>query len=111
MEHYLVTANTYTGGYGLELTLFGVFPTKEAALEWIMNHQEVHWISGSERHELFNFFEHYDKQKYLRVYEEQSDGRMLYVGSRTQTKDEYALAHYVTCFADNHPILLDCYVE
>lgn len=115
MKTYLVTANTYNGGYGLELTLFGVFLTKKEAIKWIMDNPVVNWISGTdpyghETKETFDFFEFYEKDKERKIFEQQQGGRMICIGSRIQTKEEYAIQNYITCFND-HPVLLGCYVE
>ena len=111
---YLVTANTYDGGYGLELTLFGIFPTREAATKWILEHPMVEWSNGKDHYGQpclysFNFLQYYDKYAVKKIYEEDASGRMTCVGQRTQSKEEY-VQQYIAEFNGN-PILLDCYVE
>ena len=111
---YLVTANTYDGGYGLELTLFGIFPTRDDATKWILEHPTVEWLGEKDHYGQacsysFNFLQYYDKYAVKKIYEEDANGRMTYVGQRTQSKEEY-VQQYISEFSGN-PILLDCYVE
>lgn len=111
---FLVTANTYRFGYGLELTLFAILPTKQEAINWILEHPVVEWISGKDAYgndcsDQFDFFEFYEKDCLVKVYEEDANGRRRCVGSRIQPKEEYA-ERYVTAFHGN-PVLLGYYCE
>ena len=111
---FLVTANTYRGGYGLELTLFAILPTKQEAIDWILEHPVVEWIEGidacgNECPAQFDFFEFYEKDNLVSIYEQDANGRRRSIGSRIKPKSEYA-ERYISEFSGS-PILLDYYCE
>ena len=112
---YLITANTYDGGYGLELTLFGIFPTRGDATKWILEHPVVEWFGpkdhyGQQRLYSYNFLEFYSKHSMQKVYEEDPvTGRMVQVGMRKFSQEEY-VQQYISEF-NGEPILLGMYAE
>ena len=65
---FLVIADTYTGGYGTELTLFGIFPTKKEAVRFIVDNP-VQMIMCHDWKEEYDFFQYYDKEKVQKIYE------------------------------------------
>lgn len=118
---FLVTADTYNGGYGLELTLFGVFPTKQEAIDFILKEPVKRFKSGlysngEDCFDEFDFLKYYESEKTRYIYESQGAPKklrpqapMIPVGQRTIPKEEYVLK-YITEF-DGTPVYLDGYVE
>lgn len=101
-KKYLVIANTFTGSYGAEFTLFGIFDTEEEAIKFIMEHQTISLgkefvgcdYNGDEIYgeHIFNFFEYYKPTKF------------------DNTKENYARRRYIKVF-DNNPICVGGYEE
>jgi len=99
---HLVIANTFKGTYGIELTLFGIFDTKEEAIKFIMEHPIIslgkefigYDVEDNEIYEehIFNFFEYYRPTKF------------------NSTKENYACRRYIKVF-DNNPICIGGYEE
>ena len=111
MTKYLVMADIYPYGYGSEVVLFGVFNTKEEAIQWIISNpiQKTDYEEES-----FDFFETYEAQKEVAIYEEHQDTRSLRprkvaVGMRVLSKEEYA-EKYIKEF-DGSPLLVGFYAE
>lgn len=109
MEKYIVAANTYSGGYGCELTLFAICDTKEEAVKWIIEHPTMHVPTSyyEDHDQLFAFFEGYDEERggvedYLR-------GGRRFV---PMTKEEFILKrrNYIHKF-DGTPQCLGGYAE
>ena len=111
MTKYLILADIYPYGYGSEIVLFGVFNTKEEAIQWVLEHpiQKTDYED-----EDFNFFEAYEAQKEVAIYEEHQDTRSLRprkiaIGNRILSKEEYA-ERYIKEF-DGSPLLVGYYAE
>ena len=94
MKKYLVIADTYLRAYGAEYTLFGIFDTKEEAVQFILNYQptddfdqfdffagfeegkgEVHYRRHGEK-----WYVPVTKEAYALRYIEEFDGKPLYIG-------------------------------
>jgi len=118
---FLVIADTYTGGYGTELTLFGVFPTEKEAVNFILNEPVKKFCSGfypngEEDFGTFDFLKYYESEKTRYIYESQGSPKnlgsrtpMIPTGQRTMPKEEYVL-RYIKEFNDK-PIYLGGYCE
>ena len=111
MAKYIITADTYQHGYGSEITFFGIFDSKEDAINWIVNNP-IHKVN----HETFDFFSLYDYYKTVNIYEEPKDltssgfrERRVKIGERTLSKEEYA-ENFVNEF-NGSPVYLGGYVE
>ena len=112
MTKYLVIANIYPYGYGTDSTLFGIFDTKEEAVQWILEHP----VHETEYEETFDFFEFYEKDKIVSIYEHIGDTtnltlrpRKTKIGERTLLKEEYA-ERYIKEF-DGSPLCVGFYAE
>jgi hypothetical protein len=112
MTKYLVIANIYPYGYGIDNTLFGIFNTKEEAVQWIINNP-THEM-GEEKP--FDFFEWYEEEKVVDIYEYIGETTKLHLrprktktGERTISKEEYA-EKYIREF-DGSPLCVGFYVE
>lgn len=96
MKKYLVIADTYEAGYGVEYHLFAICDTEEEALQWILNHPVVHFTrkgwSGIEEH-AFSFLKYYDENK------------------NHITKEEYIKRCYISEFTENTPMFIGDYIE
>lgn len=111
MTKYLVMADIYPYGYGSEVVLFGVFNTKKEAIQWIISNpiQKTDYEEES-----FDFFETYEAQKEVAIYEERQDSkplrsRKVAIGKRILSKEEYA-ERYIKEF-DGSPLLVGFYAE
>ena len=110
MHKFIVTANTYSGGYGVEVTLFGIFDTKEEAIKSILN-EPVRHFNGLYGEDTFDFFRYYEKCKVEKIFAENEFAKTRkYVGERTLSKEEYAEKHYIQEFT-GEPLYIDGYVE
>ena len=91
MKKYLVIADTYPHAYGAEYTLFGIFDTREEAIDWIIKHPVV--VIGDVMDEtvesndevFFDFFKYYEEEK--GIYHFNRQGEKIY---RFTTKEDYA---------------------
>ena len=109
MKKYIVTANTYSGGYGVEVTLFGIFDTKEEAIKSILEEpvRNIKYIYGNYS---FDFFKYYEKCKTEKIFAENENMKTRkYVGERTLSKAEWA-EKYIQEFT-GEPLYIDGYVE
>ena len=118
---FLVTADTYTGGYGIEVTLFGVFPTKGEAIDFILKEPVKRFRSGMDSNgddtfDEFDFLKYYESEKIKYIYESQEHPKklrsrhpMVPVGQRIVPKEEYVL-RYITEFK-GEPVYIDGYCE
>lgn len=105
---YLVVANL-SKTYGIDNFLFGIFDTKEEAIQWIINNPS-HETSGGN----FNFFESYEDNKTINIYEKVNAPdslrpRRTKVSKRIMSKEEYAET-YVLEF-DGSPLCIGWYEE
>jgi hypothetical protein len=110
MTKYLVMADIYPYGYGSEVVLFGIFNTKEEAIQWIISNP----IQKTDYEESFDFFETYEAQKEVTIYEEHQDSkpirsRKVAIGTKILSKEEYA-ERYIKEF-DGSPLLVGFYAE
>ena len=93
-EKYLVIADTYMGGYGVEYYLFGIFDTEKEAINFVMENPIIEFrketITNYEGENAFNFFYDYDicpvewssKEEYItRKYIKKFSGNPLYLGA------------------------------
>ena len=62
---YLVIADLSKIAYSINNFLFGIFDTKEEAVQWIVNNPSHETSDGD-----FNFFEFYEDSKIVNIYEE-----------------------------------------
>ena len=109
MKKFIVTANTYSGGYGVEITLFGIFDTKEEAIKSILE-EPVRHFTGLYGEDSFDFFQYYEKYKTEKIFAENEFGKTRkYVGDRTLSKEEWA-EKYIQEFT-GEPLYIDGYVE
>jgi hypothetical protein len=111
MAKFIVTADTYQGGYGTEITLFGIFDTEAEALKFILENSVQTTQGCYDYEDTFDFFKYYEKEKTVKIYEEGPYGlkSRKYVGDRTISKEEYAM-RYIQKF-DGKPLYLGGYVE
>lgn len=88
---YLVIADLSKIAYSINNFLFGIFDTKEEAVQWIINNPSHETSDGD-----FNFFEFYEGNKIVNIYEETGEftpmlrPRRTKVGERIMSKEEYA---------------------
>ena len=87
---YLVIADLSKIAYSINNFLFGIFDTKEEAVQWIINNPYHETSDGD-----FNFFEFYEGNKTVNIYEEIGEHgslrpRRTKVGERMMSKEEYA---------------------
>lgn len=87
---YLVIADLSKIAYSINNFLFGIFDTKEEAVQWIINNPSHETSDGD-----FNFFEFYEGNKIINIYEEIGEHgslrpRRTKVGERIMSKEEYA---------------------
>lgn len=87
---YLVIADLSKIAYSINNFLFGIFDTKEEAIQWIVNNSSHETSDGD-----FNFFEFYEANKIINIYEEIGEHgslrpRRIKVGERIMSKEEYA---------------------
>jgi hypothetical protein len=87
---YLVIADLSKIAYSINNFLFGIFDTKEEAIQWIVNNPSHETSDGD-----FNFFEFYEGNKIINIYEEIGEHgslrpRRTKVGERIMSKEEYA---------------------
>lgn len=108
MAKYLVTADTYQFSYGCEYTLFGIFDTKEEAIDWIVNHPVVVLDEPEPEYEYegqqFHFFWNFEDGK--GEYHLRRGGEKVY---RFMTKEEYA-ERYIREF-NGEPMFIGGYQE
>lgn len=89
---YLVIADLSKVAYSTNNFLFGIFDTKEEAVQWIVNNPSHETSYGDD----FNFFEFYEDSKIVNIYEERGSEhgplrpRKIKVGERVMSKEEYA---------------------
>ena len=112
MTKYLVIADVSMQSYSTESTLFGIFDSKEEAVQWILNNP-VHKID-SPLCSTFNFFEWYEDEKEVTIYESRPSvnglrPRKIAIGMRTLSKEEYA-EKYIKEF-DGSPLCVGFYAE
>lgn len=96
MKKYLVIADTYDGGYGVEYHLFAICNTEKEAIQWVLNHPIVHFtrnIWGETREYNFSFFKYYDENK------------------NNITKEEFIKRCYISEFTENTPMFIGDYIE
>lgn len=65
MAKYLVIADTYTGGYGCEYTLFGVFDTRSEATQYILNYVPAEPDEYEDTP--FDFFRFYEESRTIYI--------------------------------------------
>ena len=88
---YLVIADLSKIAYSINNFLFGIFDTKEEVVQWIINNPSHETSDGD-----FNFFEFYEDNKIVNIYEETGEftpmlrPRRTKVGERIMSKEEYA---------------------
>lgn len=112
MTKYLVLADVSQHPYSTENILFGIFSTKEEAVQWIINnptHELNSYLCGT-----FDFFEWYENDKQVEILERQPSvnglrPRHIVVGMRTLSKEEYA-EKYIKEF-DGFPLCVGSYAE
>jgi hypothetical protein len=109
---YLVIANTTQESYSTEETLFGIFDSKEEAVQWIVNNP-IHELNTNLCN-TFDFFEWYEDEKEVEIYETRPSvnglrPRKITIGVRTLSKEEYA-EKYVKEF-DGSPLCVGYYAE
>ena len=96
MKKYLVIADTYDAGYGVEYYLFAICNSEEEAIQWVLNHPIVHVTRNNwgelEEHE-FSFFKFYGKTK------------------KNITKEEFIREVYIHEFTENTPMFIGDYIE
>jgi hypothetical protein len=112
MTKYLVIADVSKQSYSIETTLFGIFDSKEEAVQWIINNP-IHEIN-SYLCDTFNFFEWYEDEKQVEIFESKHSvndlrPRRISIGMRTLSKEEYA-EKYVKEF-DGSPLCVGYYAE
>ena len=112
MTKYLVIADVSQHSYSTENILFGIFSTKEEAVQWIINnpiHELNSYLCGT-----FDFFEWYENDKQVEIVERQPSvnglrPRSTVVGMRTLSKEEYA-EKYIKEF-DGSPLCVGSYAK
>ena len=112
MTKYLVIADVSQHSYGTENILFGIFSTKEEAAKWIIDNP-THELN-SYLCDTFNFFEWYEDEKEVTIYESRPSvnglrPRKIAIGIRTLSKEEYA-EKYIKEF-DGSPLCVGSYAE
>ena len=100
---YLVIADLSKIAYSINNFLFGIFDTKEEAIQWIVNNPSHETSDGN-----FNFFEFYEDNKIVNIYEERKEcaslrPRRIKIGERIMSKEEYAELMYIREF-DGSPL-------
>lgn len=98
MKKYLVIADTYPRAYGVEYTLFGIFDTREEAVDWIIKHPVVVMgdVMDPEKEEgAFDFFENYDSKNHRAVMYRNRHGEIVY---EPMSKEVY-VAMYIREYA------------
>lgn len=113
MTKYLVIADVSMQSYSTESTLFGIFDSKEEAVQWIINNP-VHEINSSLCYCPFDFFEEYEDEKEIKIYESRPSANgfrplKVAMGTRTLSKEEYA-EKYIKTF-DGSPLCVGFYAE
>lgn len=113
MTKYLVIADVSQSSYSSESTLFGIFDSKEEAVQWIINNP-VHEIDSYLCYRPFDFFEEYEDEKEVTIYESRPSAndlrpRKVAIGMRTLSKEEYA-EKYIKTF-DGSPLCVGFYAE
>lgn len=114
MTKYLVIADVSQEAYSTESTLFGIFDSKEEAIQWIINNP-IHEIDSSLCDCPFNFFKWYENEKVVNIYEYVENdssflrARKTKIGERTLSKEEYA-EKYIKEF-DGSPLCVGFYIE
>lgn len=112
MTKYLVITDVSQHAYSTENILFGIFDSKEEAVQWIINnpiHELNSYLCG-----IFNFFENYEDEKEIEIYESRPSingfrPRTVAVGTRILSKEEYA-EKYIKEF-DGSPCCVGFYAE
>ena len=111
MTKYLVIADIYPYVYGSEVVLFGIFNTKEEAIQWIVSNpiQKTDYEEES-----FDFFKTYEEQKEVTIYEERQNYKSIRphkvaMGTKVLSKEEYA-ERYIKEF-DGSPLCVGFYAE
>ena len=112
MTKYLVIADVSQHPYSTENILFGIFDSKEEAVQWIVNnptHEINSYLCGT-----FNFFEWYEIDKQVEIVEFQPSvnglrPRRTVIGTRTLSREEYA-EKYIKEF-DGSPLCVGSYAE
>jgi len=69
---YLVIADTYPYGYGVEYHLFGIYDTEKEAIDFIINNPEI-----KIGEDIFHFI---TKEDYINTYIKKFDGNPIYIG-------------------------------
>lgn len=93
-EKYLVIADTYTGAYGVEYYLFGIFDTEKEAIDFVMGNPIIEFRKKTaidyEGENTFSFFYEYNidpdrwssREEYItRKYIKKLNGNPLYLGA------------------------------
>lgn len=112
MTKYLIIADVSMQSYSTETTLFGIFDSKEA-VQWITNNP-IHEIDSSLCYTPFDFFENYEDEKEVDIFEHRPSvnglrPRAVAIGMRTLSKEEYA-EKYIKEF-DGSPLCVGFYAE
>ena len=105
---YIVSADTYRYNYGCEITFFGIFDTREEAINWIVEHPVV---------DGFDFFEAYSEIRTIfinlitgeREHPKRGELNKYTTKEISVSKEEYAV-RFVKEF-DGAPIILGGYQE
>ena len=119
---FLVLADTYDQPYGMEMTLFGIFKTREEATSFILDKPVKTWVEGvyedgSPAYAEFNFLEGYEpKRPIYAPVQRTPDGQLprrrtdqQIVGYKDIPKEEY-VQRFITEF-DGKPIAIAGYAE
>ena len=115
MTKFLVLADIATEAYSTENTLFGIFDSKEEAIQWILNNPLYERPNGWDECQFFDFFEYYEEEKVIDIYEHRGEvtpfgrPRKTKIGERTLSKEEYA-EKYIKEF-NGSPICVGWYQE
>ena len=112
MTKFLVITDVSQHSYSTENVLFGIFNSKEEAVQWIINnpiHELNSYFCGT-----FNFFEWYEDEKQVEVFESRPSvngirSHTVAVGTRTLSKEEY-VEKYIKEF-DGSPLCVGFYAE
>ena len=96
-EKYLVIADTYGGGFGVEYYLFGIFDTEKEAIDFVMENPTIEFrkkiITDYTGENIFSFFYEYNVDP-----------------NRWSSKEEFITRKYIKKFSGN-PLYLGAYIE
>ena len=95
MKKYLIIADTYPRAYGVEYHLFGIFDTREEAVDWILNHPIVVMgdvMDPEDEEGAFDFFENYDSENHRAVLYRNRNGEIVY---EPMSRESYAMRYVV----------------